>query len=285
MQIGKAGVVAAGALATVAAMGSAAAAAPAAPVAKGDSTPTTALHIDKSQLAKQGQGLLGLGGDVKQPLITIGVGSALKVAPWQVCGSNAPAGVGVVVSAGNPNTVIGDCKNANVLLKQDTTAGLISILDDSSVSVVPWQVCGSNAVAGVGATVALNSPNTVTGDCHNANQIIEAPDGAGPNSLISVLSGSVVDVAPWQVCGSSAVAGLGAVVAANSPTTVLGDCVNATVTIEPRANQAEVPILSNVDLTLLPWQWCGENSPLSLVGLVIPLNSPAFVGGECVTHP
>ncbi|WP_020522276.1 hypothetical protein [Catelliglobosispora koreensis] len=283
MQIGKAGVVAAGALATVAAMGTAAAAAPPASVAKADSTPTTALRVDKNQLAKQG--LLGLDGNVDQPLITIGVGSSLKAAPWQACGSNVPAGVGLVASAGNANTVIGDCKNANVLLKQDTVPGLISILDDSSVSVLPWQVCGSNAVAGVGATVAVNSPNTVTGDCHNANHVIEAPDGTGPNSFLSVLSGSVLAVAPWQVCGSSAVAGVGAVVAANSPTTVLGDCVNGTVTIEPRANQAEVPILSNVDMTLLPFQWCGENSPLSLVGLVIPLNSPAFVGGECITHP
>ncbi|HCU51055.1 MAG TPA: hypothetical protein DGG94_14870, partial [Micromonosporaceae bacterium] len=155
----------------------------------------------------------------------------------------------------------------------------------SSVQLLPWQVCGSNAVAGVGATVAVGTPNTVTGDCHNANNLITAPDGTGPNSLLSLLSGSIVNVAPWQVCGSSAVAGVGVVVAANSPTTVLGDCVNATAMIEPRANQAEIPLLSNIDLTLLPYQWCGINDPISLVGLVIPLNSPAYVGGECISHP
>lgn len=281
MQIGKAGVVAAGALATVAVMGSAAAAAPTATVATGDSTATTALKMGKEQLPK----LALLDGDVKQPLITIGVSSSIKALPWQVCGSNTVAGVGGVGSASQANTVIGDCKNANVLLRQDVTPGLISILDDSSVQLLPWQVCGSNAVAGVGATVASGSTNTVTGDCHNANNLITAPDGVGPNSLLSLLSGSIVNVAPWQVCGSSAVAGVGVVVAANSPTTVLGDCVNATAMIEPRANQAEIPILSNVDLTLLPYQWCGVNEPISLVGLVIPLNSPAFVGGECISHP
>jgi hypothetical protein len=289
MQIGKAGVVAAGALATVAVMGSAASAAPAAHTAKGDPTAATALKLGADRLARVAppSGTLGplLDGDTNQPLITIGVGSAIKAAPWQVCGSNAVAGVGGAVGAMKASTVIGDCKNANVLLKQDTVPGLISILDDSSVMALPWQVCGSNAVAGVGVTVAANSPDTVTGDCHNANNVIAGPDGVGPNSLISLLSGSVVNVAPWQVCGSSAVAGLGAVVALNSPTTVLGDCVNATAVIEPRPNQAEIPILSNVDLTILPYQWCGTNDPISLVGLVIPLNSPAFVGGECVSHP
>lgn len=281
MQIGKAGVVAAGALATVAVMGSAAAAAPATTVAKGDATAPTTLKMDKGQQSRQGL----FDDEVQQPLISIGVGSTIKAVPWQNCGSDSVSGVGAVASVGSPNTVIGDCKNANVLLKQDTVPGLISILDDTSVQAASWQVCGSHAVAGVGANVAVGSPSTVTGSCHNANNVIEGPDGLGPNSLISVLSGSVVSALPWQVCGSSAVAGLGAVVASNSPTTVLGDCVNGTVTIVPRANPAEVPLLSNVDITLLPWQWCGENSPISLVGLVIPLNSPAFVGGECISHP
>jgi hypothetical protein len=125
----------------------------------------------------------------------------------------------------------------------------------------------------------------VIGDCYNANNLITAPNGIGPRSLLSLLSGSIVNVAPWQVCGSSAVVGLGTVVATNSPTTVLGDCVNATTAIEPRLNQAEIPLLSNVDLTLLPLQFCGENGPISLVGLVTALNSPAFVGGQCITHP
>jgi hypothetical protein len=280
MQIGKAGVVAAGALATVAVMGSAAAAAPATNAVTEKPTAPTALTLGKA--ASQVQAPWDI---VQQPLITIGVGSSAKVVPWQICGSNAVGGVGAVASASSANTVIGDCYNANVLLKQDTTAGIISILDDTSVSALPWQVCGSNAVAGVGATVSAGTPNTVTGDCYNANNIILEPDGDSPNStLLSLLSGSIVNVAPWQVCGSSAVAGVGVVVAANSPTTVLGDCVNATADIEPRSHDAEIPILSNVDLTLLPFQFCGENSPISLVGLVIPINSPALVAGECISH-
>ncbi len=280
MQIGKAGAVAAGTLAAVAVLGSAAAAVPATDVMTGNSTATTALSLGKAEF----QTAKAPWDSYDQPLITIGLSSSAKVAPWQVCGSNAVAGAGLVVSANKPNTVIGDCYNANVLLRQDTTPGLISILDDTSVLALPWQICGSNAVGGVGATVAISSPNTVTGDCYNANNIIREPNGVGPNSFLSLLSGSVVSLLPWQVCGSSAVAGVGAVVAADSPTVVLGDCVNATAEIEPRSNDAEIPLLSNVDLTLLPYQWCGENGPVSLLGLVIPLNSPAFVGGECISH-
>jgi hypothetical protein len=280
MQIGKAGAVAAGALATVAVIGSAAAAAPATDMLTGSSTATTALAMGKQaspRLAPWAQ-------NVDQPLITIGLSSSAKVAPWQICGSNAVGGAGAAGTASKANTVIGDCYNANVLLKQDTTPGLISILDDTSVLALPWQVCGSNAVAGAGGTVAVGTPSTVIGDCYNANNLITAPDGLGPRSLLSLLSGSILNVAPWQVCGSSAVAGVGAVVAANSPTTVLGDCVNATADIEPRLNQAEIPLLSNVDLTLLPFQFCGENGPVSLVGLVTALNSPAFVSGVCISH-
>lgn len=280
MQIGMAGVVAAGAVATVAVMGSAATAAPAADTAVAKATPTTTLTMGKAAQPTQAPW-----DTAQQPLITIGVGSSGKVLPWQICGSNAVGGVGAVASASSANTVIGDCYNANVLLKQDTVPGLISILDDTSVMALPWQICGSNAVAGIGATVSAGTPNTVTGDCYNANNIILEPDGHSPtNSLISLLSGSVVSLVPVQVCGSSAVVGAGVVVAANSPTTVLGDCVNATAVIEPRDNDADLPIFSNMDLTLLPFQFCGENGPLSLLGLVIPLNSPALVAGECITH-
>jgi len=39
--------------------------------------------------------------------------------------------------------------------------------------VAAWQVCGSDAVAGVGAVVNVNSPNVVYGDCNNANVTID----------------------------------------------------------------------------------------------------------------
>ena len=51
-------------------------------------------------------------------------------------------------------------------------APLISILDGSVINILPWQICGSTAVAGVGGAVPVNSPNTVLGSCNNANTAI-----------------------------------------------------------------------------------------------------------------
>ena len=48
-------------------------------------------------------------------------------------------------------------------------APLLSILDNAVINILPWQVCGSTAVAGVGGAVPVNSPNTVLGSCNNAN--------------------------------------------------------------------------------------------------------------------
>jgi hypothetical protein len=45
----------------------------------------------------------------------------------------------------------------------------IGVLDGSVVNAVPWQICGSTVMAGVGGAVPLNSPNTVLGGCNNAN--------------------------------------------------------------------------------------------------------------------
>jgi len=48
-------------------------------------------------------------------------------------------------------------------------APLLSILDNAVINVLPWQICGSTTVAGVGGAVPVNSPNTVLGSCNNAN--------------------------------------------------------------------------------------------------------------------
>lgn len=280
MQISKAGVVAAGAVATMAVMGSAASAAPAKPARTDAAQPAaTALGIGKALRAKAAPAAR-INDVPRQPLITIGVGSSVTALPWQICGSTAVAGVGGTAAAGSPHTMDGDCANANAVLQQDNVQGLISILDDSAVNIAPWQVCGSHVVAGVGLTAAANSPALVTGDCHNANTTIEAPEDPTGDTLLSVLSGSVINVLPWQVCGSSAVMGVGAVVATNSPTAVLGDCTNAGIDIEPRYD-VEAPVLSNTPLNLLPLQLCETNGLASLIGLVVPLNSPAYVGGSC----
>lgn len=51
-------------------------------------------------------------------------------------------------------------------------APLISILDGAVINLLPWQICGSTAVAGVGGAVPIGSPNTVLGSCNNANTAI-----------------------------------------------------------------------------------------------------------------
>ncbi|WP_027343785.1 hypothetical protein [Hamadaea tsunoensis] len=305
MQVRKVGAVAVGALATVAAFGAPAAAAPYGPPVSHDdgavrtaTDATPAAGVQRSAPAGPADlgstlgGALGLGldkdapakigGSGFQPLISIGAGSSVMAAPWQVCGSTAVAGVGGAASQGTPNTVIGDCSNSHVQLKQDGVPGLISILDDSDVDALPWQVCGSNVVAGVGATVASSSPATVTGDCTNAQtHITGGADATGPKSLISVLSGSAVHALPWQVCGSTAVMGLGVAAGLNSPTTVIGGCDNSRISITKRANPAVIPLLSNVGLNVLPLQACASDSLFSLVGLSPAIDSPANVLGGC----
>ncbi|NUT34138.1 MAG: hypothetical protein HOV79_13815 [Hamadaea sp.] len=280
MQVRKVGAVAAGALATVAAIGAPAAAMPSAGAAHSDGS---AVAVTAAAPAGTAKALDKVGEPFFQPLITIGVGSSVNAAAWQICGSNAVAGPGAVVTSGTPHTVFGDCTNANVKLKQDTVPGIISILDDTSVNAVPWQVCGSNVVAGVGVTASVSSPATVTGDCDNANTLItDGKNPAGPNSLISVLSGSAVNALAWQVCGSTAVMGVGVSAGVNSPTTVLGTCRDSNNKISVREPQADIPVLSNVVLDVLPLQICEQNSLLSLVGLSPTVNSPANVLGGCI---
>jgi hypothetical protein len=278
MQVRKVGAVAVGALATVAAIGAPAAAAPGWTTQHGDAAVTTAAVPTGA-----GRALDKIGEPFFQPLITIGVGSSVNAAAWQICGSNAVAGPGATVTSGAPHTQVGDCTNSNVKLKQDSVPGLISILDDSSVNAVPWQVCGSNVVAGAGLQAAVNSPATVIGDCDNANtQITDGKNPAGPNSLISVLSGSVVNAAAWQVCGSTAVMGVGVSSGVDSPTTVTGTCRDSNNRISVRKPQADLPVLSNVVLDVLPLQVCQQDSLISLAGLSPAVNSPAHVLGGCV---
>jgi len=278
MQVRKVGAVAVGALATVAAIGAPAAATPAGTTHHDDAVTASAAAVSGTAKA-----LDKIGEPFFQPLLTIGVGSSVNAAAWQICGSNAVAGPGATITSGSPHTVIGDCTNANVKLKQDAVPGIISILDDTSVNAAPWQVCGSNVVAGVGLTASVNSPATVTGDCDNANtQITGGKNPGGPNSLISVLSGSVVNAAAWQACGSTAVMGAGVSAGVNSPTTVIGTCRDSNNKISVREPQADIPVLSNVVLDVLPLQICQQDSLLSLVGLSPALNSPANVFGGCV---
>ncbi|GAA1410728.1 hypothetical protein ACFQZ4_17655 [Catellatospora coxensis] len=295
MQIGKAGVVAAGALATVAVMGSAATAAPAAGPAHADPVRTAATTLKQAAVQQAaGQALAavktvkdvarGPQREVRQPLISIANGSALTTGAWQACGSASAQVVSAAVALRSPNTVLGDCANGNVLIRQNQVQGVISILDDTSVNALPIQVCGSNAAI-AGVTAAIASPATVVGDCSNANTFIAAPkDSAqeGPQSLVSLLSGSVVNAAAVQVCGSTAsIAGVAAAV--QSPTTVLGDCYNSNSTIQKRKNPAVLPLFSNQVLDILPLQTCASSGLLGQLGPAVPINSSAFVAGQCVS--
>jgi hypothetical protein len=57
------------------------------------------------------------------------------------------------------------------------------------------------------------------------------PWEAKPAPLISILNGSVINILPWQICGSTVTAGVGGTVPLNSPNTVLGTCNNANTTL------------------------------------------------------
>lgn len=173
MQIKKAGAVAVGALATVAAMGAPASAA----------THSQNPGYDKSQAMRaMGAQFLGpsRGGwdapwdQQHQSLVSVGSGSAVSALAWQPCGSTVGLGVGAVgLSISSPNTVVGDCANANIKLSQDTVPGVVSVLSDTAVSVASWQFCGATSGGGVIAVgAALQSPNTVLGGCDNSNIII-----------------------------------------------------------------------------------------------------------------
>ncbi|MEV0458897.1 hypothetical protein [Catellatospora methionotrophica] len=299
MQIGKAGVVAAGALATVAVMGSAASAAPVdgpahlAPMKTAASTLRQAAVNDAMVKANTAVGKAGTAvdrvgrgpkKDVQQPLISIANSSSVNALAWQSCGSTSALAGAASVSLTAPTTVLGDCANANTLLRQDRVQGLISILDDSSLSLVPVQICGSNAAI-AGATLATSSPATVVGDCYNANTFIAAPEGDDedlPTSLVAIGSGSVVNLAATQICGSTASVA-GTAVGVQSPTTVLGDCRNSNSTIQRRKAPALVPLLNNQIIDLVPVQVCASSGVLGQLGPALPINSPAFVAGQCAS--
>ena len=245
------------------------------------------------------------GSDHRQAFLAAATGSAASAAAWQVCGSATVAGVGATVDTAR-DLMYGDCANANARLSQDTAPPVIGALNDSAVLALPWQVCGSDAVAGVGATVSVHAPKTVVGDCRNANVHIDGDEHGGyleraaarrpqprphraeprslhrhdPQALASVGSGSAVIVAPWQICGSAAVGGVGVTVPVNSPHTVYGDCDNANVRIEQDEPTAVVSVADNSAVIVAAWQVCGSDA-VAGVGAVVNVNSPNVVYGDC----
>lgn len=217
-----------------------------------------------------------------QPLLTVGTGSALHLLPWQACASDAVLGAGLLASANAPKAQQGDCVNSATAIRYGQP-GVISILDGTAVDVAPWQFCGSNVVGGLGATVVTSSPKTLHGDCDNSVTDI-APSGPHAPPLLSLLSGTSIKALPWQVCGSTAVAGVGVVAAHQSPTTVIGDCTNAVTRVAPAHPDTLLPLLSGVPLTALPMQTCGEAPLLTPAGVSVPVGAAATVTGRCTSR-
>ncbi|GIF95714.1 hypothetical protein [Catellatospora citrea] len=100
-------------------------------------------------------------------------GTAVQLITTQACGSTSPDVISLAIPITSPNTVIGDCKNANVKISKDDPKGVISALDNTSLNVLPLQSCGSTSANIIAAAVPITSPNTVIGSCYNANTVID----------------------------------------------------------------------------------------------------------------
>lgn len=273
MQIKKAGVVATGALASVAIMGAPAAAAP---------------SVDASALTQASTLNLARGGwsapwdQPAQSAISVGTGSVAQAAPWQVCGGQAVWGVGGVVDALSPNTVMGDCNNGNIKLKQDTLPAVISVLDDSAISVASWQVCGSTVMGGVGGTVNLMSPNTVIGDCKNGNIVITREPSYEESATVSA---ELVRAAANKVASAKAKA------SDNARTAWATRQATAKAPAAPARNagwsapwdqepQSALSVGSGSAATGATWQVCGSEAVWG-VGGVLTAQAPSTVWGDC----
>lgn len=278
MQIKKAGVVAAGALASVAVMGAPAAAAP--------TMDATAFTKASTLDLGRGSGWSAPWDQPAQSAISIGSGSVAQGAAWQICGSAAMAGVGGTLDALSPNTVMGDCNNGNVKLKQDTLPAVISVLDDSVLSVATWQACGATVMGGVGGTVSLMSPNTVLGDCKNGNIIItreptynNAESTTVDAELVrnAVTSSKAKTVAKKDQDARKAWATRQGAAKANAPAPQARHPWSAPWDQEP---QSAISVGSGSAATAATWQVCGGEAVWG-VGGVLTAQSPSTVDGDC----
>jgi hypothetical protein len=89
-------------------------------------------------------------------VLSLGNGSAISAGATQVCGTTAKAGVGATIpttASQGPNCVNGDVEVPGT----GGSDAVISILDNSALSVLPVQVCDVAAVAGIGAIIPVGS--------------------------------------------------------------------------------------------------------------------------------
>ncbi|MBB5869943.1 hypothetical protein F4553_003322 [Allocatelliglobosispora scoriae] len=286
MQIKKAGAVAVGALATVAAMG-----APAAATTYGHA-PTA----DKAQ-AMRALGSQFLGGGTarggwdapwdqeQQALLSVGTGSALTAASWQACGG--VGGWGVIaagVAASSPNTVVGDCANANIKLSQDTIPGVVSVLSDTAVSVASWQSCGSVIGGGVIAVgAALQSPNTVLGSCDNSNIVITHDHGYNTHheesaSLEEVANATALRKVPAvKAATTRGYNTWGATKAAPAAASRHGGW-DAPWDVEP---MTFLSVGTGSAAQALSWQVCASTAGMGVIAVAASASSPNTVLSDC----
>jgi hypothetical protein len=285
MQVRKVAVVATGALATAAAMGSPAFAAASQGSPEVAPAITGLLNLEGAQQASDEtmrdlaeywltahpeQGTPPWAQEPPQ-ILSVGSGSAVSALSWQICGSSVVAGVGATIPIASPNTVLGDCTNANIGIEGNGgDDALFSILDNSAVSLVPWQICGSSVVAGVGLTAPVASPNTVKGDCTNGNISIDTTEEVDPGYY------------PYPV-DSAAPAGGGDHYYGESQESqeegYYHPNQNGTQPWEQEPPQI-LSVASGSVASALSWQVCGS-SVVAGVGATVPIASPNTVIGDC----
>jgi hypothetical protein len=272
MQIKKAGVVATGALATVAVMGAPAAAAPTMDASA--LTQTSALNVARG-------GWSAPWDQPAQSAIAVGSGSVAQAAAWQICGSAAVAGVGGTLDFTSPNTVFGECNNGNIKLKQDTIPAVISVLNDSAISVATWQACGSSVMGGVGLTGSLMSPNTVLGDCKNGNIVITREPSYEESATVSA---EVVRAAAGKVAAAKKDADKDArnawATRQASAKAAAPQARNGWMAPWDQEPQSAISVGTGTAATAATWQACGGEAVWGL-GAVVTATSPSTVWGDC----
>jgi hypothetical protein len=100
-------------------------------------------------------------------------GTSIATDTNQACGSTAVLTAGAATAITSPNTLLGDCKNANVKIDQKDPSAATYALNNTSINTASLQACGSTMAAIAGAAVATVSSNTVIGSCYNANILID----------------------------------------------------------------------------------------------------------------
>lgn len=316
MQVRKVAIVATGALATAAAMGSTpafaadtAGAAEVAPATVGvleyqgahRASDEAMRELAEQWLAATPEQTWSAPWEQEPPqILTIGTGSAASVGAWQQCASHGPFIGGLSVPVASPATVLGDCRNGNIDIAQGGSSdALVSILDNSALSLAAFQQCASG-VGALGATVPIASPMTVTGSCDNGNITIGTPEedngyDYGYEAPVKQKPAHKKPPADYPYHKYEPVeADAADAVEADAADAVEADAVDAAEAVVAEPEQTVVPssapweqeppqILSagsGSALSGAAWQQCASHGGF-ILGASVPLASPATVMDGC----